>query len=221
MSTMEWAGVWPWATLAALGAFHGVNPAMGWLFAVALGLQQRSRAAVVRSLVPIAIGHAASIALVVAAFVALSAWFDGRWLRIAAAALLLGMAAYRFMRRHTGRAGMRVGFRDLVMWSFLMATGHGAGLMLLPVLMPSTAGTAHSHHMDHGVAAGVGDSLPIAITAVAVHTLATLAVAGAIALVVYEWFGLAFLRRGWINLDAIWSFALAAAGIILLIPLVL
>ena len=59
--------LWPWAALALLGAYHGINPGMGWLFAVARGMQEKSRRAVLSSLLPIAIGHEASIVMVVVA----------------------------------------------------------------------------------------------------------------------------------------------------------
>ena len=64
---------WPWLVIAGLGVYHGINPAMGWLFAVALGLHRKSRAVVLRSLVPIALGHALAVGLVAAAVVALGA----------------------------------------------------------------------------------------------------------------------------------------------------
>ena len=50
-----------------LGAYHGINPGMGWLFAVALGMQEQKGSAVARALVPIALGHALSIGIVVLA----------------------------------------------------------------------------------------------------------------------------------------------------------
>ena len=201
--------------LAGLGAFHGVNPAMGWLFAVGLGLQHKSRAKVLWALVPITLGHAASIAAVVAAVAILRDRLDIAYLRWAAAAMLIAFGLYRLRGRHRPRStGMQVGFRDLALWSFLMATGHGAGLMLLPVLLHMPAGPAHAGH--------VGTMAPeVAVAAVAVHTAAMLAVTGAIAVAVYEWIGLAFLRRGWINLDPLWTIALLAAGLALLVPAIL
>jgi len=211
--------VWPWLALAGLGAFHGLNPAMGWLFSVALGLQHQSRIKILWSLVPIATGHAISIAGVVALLVLAGRVADLDALRWIAAASLIAFGLYRLAGRHKARiTGMQVGFTDLTIWSFLMATSHGAGLMLLPVLVRMTSDNLHSAHMH-------GNSLPVAADAigaslvVAVHTLAMLAVAGLIAVVIYERVGLAFLRRGWINLDLLWAIALCAAGIIILIPL--
>ena len=126
--------VWPWVALAGLGAFHGLNPAMGWLFAVALGLQRGNRAAVLQSLLPIAAGHALSVGMVVLAVGALRAFVDPMILQVGAAIALIGFGLYRLLARHRGRVGMQVSRVQLLVWSFLMATAHGAGLMLIPVL---------------------------------------------------------------------------------------
>jgi hypothetical protein len=211
----------PWALLAALGAFHGINPAMGWLFAVALGLQRRSRAAVVWSLLPIALGHALSIGVVLVIFVVLRVMLDVKYLQIAAALFLFAMAAYRLIGRHVGRGGMQVGFGDLLAWSFAMATGHGAGVMLIPVLLRMPLGVAHAEHLHSAWPPGVAHSLLGGVAIVVGHTVAMLAVAGAIALIVYEWAGLAFLRWGWVNFDRLWSAALVAAGVVVAAPVFL
>jgi hypothetical protein len=194
----------PWLILAGLGAFHGVNPAMGWLFAVALGLHRQSRAVVLKSLAPIAIGHALAVAPVAFGIVALGAVIDQRLLYLAAGLLLIGWAAYHqlYGARHRVRVGMRTGLAGLVLWSFVMASGHGAGLMLAPALL----------HLGHG-----GSAAAASLAAVGVHTLAMLLVTGGIAVVVYEWAGVAFLRRGWINLDRVWAGALLVTGVILVL----
>ena len=206
------SGLWPWLALAGLGAFHGINPAMGWLFAVALGLHRRSSGVVLGALVPIAFGHALAIAVVVAAVLLLGIMFDQALIRYGAGALLIGWAAYHALygARHRVRFGMTVGYAGLAAWSFLMATAHGAGLMLVPVLLPLCLAASPSGELTAG-------ALPIALAAVVVHTLAMLGVTGAIALVVYEWLGVAFLRRGWINLDLVWSIALVATGLLLFV----
>jgi hypothetical protein len=210
-------GPWTWLALAGLGAFHGLNPAMGWLFAVALGLQRRSRAALLWSLVPIAVGHALSIALVVVVVGVLRVFVDIRMLQFGAALTLVGFGLYRASARHRARVGMQVGSRDLVLWSFVMATAHGAGFMLLPVLLEMPIGTASHSHAHLMTGAGIGRSGAISVAAIAIHTAAMLAVAGVVAVTVYEWIGLAFLRRGWINLDLVWTLALLGAGLILLV----
>jgi hypothetical protein len=205
--------LWPWLTLAGLGAFHGINPAMGWLFAVALGLHRGSRAVVLSALLPIAVGHALATALVALAVVLLGIVVDQRAVRIAAGLLLLGWALWHTLygRRHRPRFGMQVGMLGLGAWSFLMAATHGAGLMLVPVLIPLCLAASPAQELT---AAG---SLPIALAAVAVHTGAMLVTTGIVALAVYEWFGVAFLRRGWINLDWLWTAALVVTGVILLV----
>jgi hypothetical protein len=213
---------WPWLTLALLGAYHGVNPGMGWLFAVARGLQDQRREAVLQSLVPIALGHAASIALVVAVVGGVQTVAPPRLLRALGALVLILFGVFKLLRprSHPRWVGMRVGAGELAIWSFLMATAHGAGLMLFPVLLslPAAAQGAHvdgaPHAHAHGVPAiGLGPaSLGQDAAAVLVHTLAMLLVMGAVALVVYEKAGLAILRRAWVNLDLIWAVAIVAAG---------
>jgi hypothetical protein len=213
-------GLWPWLVLVGLGLFHGVNPAMGWLFAVALGLQRGSAAAVAQALPPIALGHAAAIALAVALVAVARPAIDATWLRLAAALALIGFGAWHLARgyRHQLRFGMNVGFVDLALWSFLMATAHGAGLMVMPVLLELPAGGAGSSHDAHdAVLAVFAGSLWTGLLAVTVHTLAMLAAAGAIAWLVYAWVGVAVLRRAWINLDLIWSAVLIATGAVFLV----
>jgi hypothetical protein len=188
---------------------------MGWLFSVALGLQNRSRAAVVGSLLPIALGHALSIALVVGAVGVLRAFVDFRMLQVGSAVVLIGFGIFRLLARHRARIGMQVGGCDLVIWSFLMATAHGAGLMLLPVLLEMPMKMPGDEH-GHVVIGGIGTPTMTGIAAVAEHTAAMLVVAGAVAISVYEWIGLGFLRRGWINLDLLWVLALVGAGMVLL-----
>jgi hypothetical protein len=194
--------VWPWLALAGLGAFHGLNPGMGWLFAVALGLNRHDRRVVWLSMAPIALGHTLSVAAVAAAFVAAGLLIDARAVRIASGLILIGWAIYHWAygHRHRVRFGMQAGLVGLGVWSFLMATAHGAGLMLWPALMPLCAGATP----DRAVAT--------ALAGIAVHTLAMLTITAAIAILVYEWIGLEVLRHAWINVDVIWIAALIAAG---------
>ena len=203
----------PWLVLAGLGVFHGLNPAMGWLFAVALGLHRRSRKTVFLSVVPIAIGHAISIAVVAFLAVLLGLIIDQRVLEIIAGAVLLGWAAYyaTYGHRHRVRVGMTTGMTGLGLWSFLMATAHGAGLMLVPVVVPLCLSASPAKELT-----AVG-SLPIALAAIGTHMAAMLMVILLVAIAVYDWFGLAFLRRGWINFDAIWIAALAITGVVLIV----
>lgn len=204
---------WPWLALAALGAFHGLNPAMGWLFAVALGMHRRSRQVVLTSLVPLALGHAVSILLVAGGVVLLGMVLDLDLVRKTAGLLLLGWAAWhwRYGSRHRFTVGMQAGFAGLTLWSFLMASAHGAGLMLVPALIPLCLAATPGREL---VASG---SLPVVLAATGLHTASMLAVTGVIAMIVYEWLDVGFLRRGWINLDLLWTGALVVTGAILLV----
>jgi hypothetical protein len=200
---------WPAFYLAGLGAFHGLNPAMGWLFAVALGLNRQSRATVFASLLPIAMGHALSIAAVAGLLVAAGLLVPGDWVRTGAAVALLAWALYhwRYGHRHRVRFGMQTGLLGLAAWSFLMATAHGAGVMLWPALMVSCLPDS-----------ATAPSAPVAaaLYGVAIHTLAMLATTAAIAVLVYEWAGVGVLRRAWLNVDLIWVLALATTALLLL-----
>jgi hypothetical protein len=208
-----------WLSLALLGAYHGLNPAMGWLFAVSLGLQERSRAALLRALPAIALGHAASIALTVAVVGGLEVVTSPRLLRLVAAAALILFGLFKFLRprSHPRWVGMRVTPHELVLWSFLMASAHGAGLMLIPVLLGMPA-SEHVHHAmaGTGVSDGGAELVSQSAAAVVVHTVAMLVVMTAVAVVVYEKLGLALLRRAWINLDLLWAAAIVIAGVVTL-----
>jgi hypothetical protein len=212
---------WPLLSLLALGAFHGLNPAMGWLFAVALGLQERRLRAVTTALGPIALGHALAISLAAVAVGTLGFVIPQRLLLTLGGAALLAFAAYKVATRfrHPRWVGMRVGPQELVLWSFLMASAHGAGLMLIPVLIGLrgdgiASAQAHADHLGHAGhhMPGGNDALLPALAAVGLHSLAMLAVAGTIAVVVYQKVGVEVLRRAWINLDFIWAAALAITG---------
>lgn len=233
---MNHSPVWPWAALFLLGAYHGVNPGMGWLFAVALGMQKKRASAVWQSLVPIAVGHFVAIAVVVAAAVIAGAVLPLRYIKIAAACVLLAFGLFLLIRkRHPRWGGMQIGFRDLAIWSFLMASAHGAGFMLLPILLKMSAlhsaadfgDSAHHFHALGFAGLSTGGPGPVgswfggpwtASIALLVHTLGYLLVTGLIAFVVYKKLGVDILRKTWVNLDLIWAVALiATAGFTLLI----
>jgi hypothetical protein len=214
---------WAWTAMFLLGAYHGINPGMGWLFAVALGMQKKSSAAVWQALVPIAIGHFLAIGLAVVAAVVAGAVLPLRYIKITAACILFGFGLLVLLRKgHPRWGGMQIGFRDLCIWSFLMASAHGAGFMLLPVLMKVSAapGAAGADGSSAGHHHGMGFSGTwVAPAGLAVHTAGYLLVTGVIAFVVYEKVGLEILRKAWVNLDLIWAVALiATAGFTLLIP---
>jgi hypothetical protein len=218
------AEVWPWLSLGLLGAYHGLNPGMGWLFAVALGLQEKRRWAVIRAFGPIAAGHAASVAVVVLLLGAAQLWIDARWLRWIGGGILIAFGLYKLLRplSHPRWVGMRVGPADLAVWSFLMASAHGAGLMLMPLLVglhaDAASHTAHAAEMDASLLLARASGFAVVdVLAVAVHTVAMFLVMAAIALVVYQKVGLAILRSAWINLDRVWAITLILTGAITLV----
>jgi hypothetical protein len=214
--------VWPWLILFGLGVYHGINPGMGWLFAVALGMQEKSRRAVISAILPIALGHALSIAFVVALLWLAGASLPGKYLRYGAAAILFGFGLYRLVRsRHLKWVGMRVGFRDLTLWSFLMASTHGAGLMLVPLLLawPHTGHGEHNPANSHAAHFGFGgfDHPLMWLAAIGVHSMGHLLVTALIALLVYEKLGLSLLRRTWFNLDLLWIIALMLSSALIIL----
>jgi hypothetical protein len=206
-----------WLTLVGLGAYHGLNPAMGWLFAVSRGMQERNRRAVLRSLLPIAIGHELSIALVAALVVGLSVVADSSVLRIVAAAALLAFGIFRFLkpRAHFRWTSMRVSDRELTLWSFLMSTAHGAGLMVAPVLigLDGALDGGHARAHDRADLSLLGGSVGTGAIGILLHVAAMLLVMGVVAVLVYDRLGLRILRTAWINTDRLWAgaFVLAAA----------
>jgi hypothetical protein len=224
---------WPWAALALLGAIHGLNPGMGWLFAVALGLQEKNRRAVWGAVLPLAAGHALAIAAAigVAAAVGLVVATDGiRWI-VAATLLVLGVVRLR-RHRHPRWVGMRVGARDLTLWSFLMASAHGAGLMALPFVLAASHPAAAGHHIDHGglrygghvagvIHAAAMSQLPpgamVGLLATTAHTVGYLVVLVLMAVLVYERLGLRLLRTAWINLDVVWAGALTCTAVLMVL----
>jgi hypothetical protein len=209
----------PLVTIALLGAYHGLNPAMGWLFAVGLGMQDRDRRSVVRALPPIAVGHELSIALVAALVVGIGAIADPRPLHVGAALGLIAFGLFRFWkpRAHPRWTTMRVSRGELTWWSFLMSSAHGAGFMVAPVLLG--IGATETAQADPGPV----HDLPAATMtvgqaalAVSVHVAVMLAVMGVVAVLVYEKLGLTFLRKAWINSDQFWAAAFILAGLVTL-----
>ncbi|HEV8618721.1 MAG TPA: hypothetical protein VGQ70_04435 [Candidatus Udaeobacter sp.] len=218
-------GLWPWLTLFGLGAFHGINPAMGWLFAVGLGLQEQKRTAVLRALPPIALGHALSIGIIIAAVLLARISVPGFALKIAAAAILFAFGLYRLFRsRHPNWVGMRVGFGDLTLWSFVMASAHGAGLMLIPLFLKSPPQALAPHggamalhmHPTHGFEFANFSTPSLLTSSIAVHTLGYLLITGLVAILVYERLGVGILRRAWFNVDVFWMLALMVTGLFIL-----
>jgi hypothetical protein len=209
--------LWALLVIAALGAYHGLNPAMGWLFAVALGMQDRDRGSVLRALPPIAIGHELSLVLVVGVVVGLGLLTDPSALRLGAGIALILFGIFRFAkpRAHFRWTTARVNRRELAWWSFLMSSAHGAGLMVAPVLIGGGAAAASAH--DHALeATGGGVELLTGALGLLLHVSAMVLVMGVVAVLVYDKLGVAVLRKAWINLDGVWAGAFVLAGLLTL-----
>jgi hypothetical protein len=210
--------LWPWLSLALLGAYHGINPAMGWLFAVSQGMQQGSRRAVLRSLGPIALGHEASVVLVAGVVIFAEEAVEPAALHVGAAAILFAFGIFRFVkpRAHWRWTTMRVNGRELTLWSFLMSTAHGAGVMVAPVLIGVSSSSAaaaevNSHARADLDAAASGSVLADGL-GIMLHVGAMLLVMGVVAVVVYEKLGVEILRKAWVNTDRVWAVAFFVAA---------
>lgn len=204
------------AALVVLGAFHGLNPAMGWLFAVARGLQERSRKRVLEALPAIAAGHAASVGAVALLVTLTRSVVAAQVVAIVGGVALVGFGLWRLLsKRHFRWVGMRLSLRQLAGWSFLMSSAHGAGLMLLPLITASGSGHGLAHPAGghaHGLGHAAGSAVSAAVFVTGVHTLAMFVTAGIVALLVYDVLGLTVLRRAWLDLDRVWAVALVGAG---------
>jgi hypothetical protein len=211
----EFSALGVWMVMLAFGAYHGLNPGMGWLFALSLGLQQRSERAIWVSLLPIALGHAAALVVVAVLVLAGAQFISTNLLQSLTAVVLIGFGIYKVTNyyRHPRWVGMKVNLRDLTWWSFLMATAHGAGLMIAPALLGIATQHSMQDHSTHMVQAAAGGDMVLAI---ALHTLSMLVVMAAIAWVVYKRVGLAILRQHWFNFDLVWAVALLVVGIVAL-----
>jgi len=200
--------------LLALGAFHGINPGMGWLFAVALGMQEGRQHAVWRALLPLGIGHALAVAAAVAIAAVAGFAIPLHYLQWPVAALLVCLGIARLIRhRHPRWAQMRVTLPGLTLWSFLMASAHGAGIMVVPLFLGMAVHAQASCH-----AMGTAPNTPaLALTATGIHALGYLAITAVMAVIVYQKVGLGLLRKAWINLDMIWAGALVATGMLTLL----
>jgi hypothetical protein len=217
---------WPWVGLLLLGAWHGINPGMGWLFAVALGLQEQDARAVWRALPPLALGHALAVGTAILLAMVIGRVIPIHALKWLVAAVLLGFGLLRLLRsRHPRFGGMQVGARDLTIWSFLMASAHGAGLMVLPLFLGVTHtgpyhGVAPSEagHAVHVAAVfGVMGNQTTAVLATLLHAAGYLLVMGLVAILVYKWLGLRWLGKMWLNLDLVWAAALILTGMLTLV----
>ena len=169
------AGLWPWLVVAGAGALHGLNPSTGWGLATACGLRSHNGRQALSALLPIALGHGASVALV-AALVALGLFGGGLLLQGLSGALLLGIVLLRLSRRGTPRLRAQAGRTGLALWSFTMSTAHGTGMMLVPALIPLCLSNSPAKEIT------ASGSLWLALAAVGVHMATMLGVMAAMAL---------------------------------------
>jgi hypothetical protein len=199
--------IWAWLAVAGLGALHGLSPANGWMFAAACGVGASDTRAVRRALLPIALGHGASIAIVVFA-VMQGVLFDRALVQSAAGALLVGAAVYRCVRGDRAHRPMnrRAGHAGIAAWSCLMATAHGAGLMLVPAL----GAICMSNSPAQAITAS--GSVGLALVAVVVHLAAMLVTTGAIAAGACRGAASFASLRGGAGLRHAWTAALALVG---------
>ena len=212
-----------WLTIVAVGLYHGLNPAMGWPLAVANGMAARRASALFATLLPLGGGHFAAMAVVLVPFAWLS-WYVqwSRPIRLGAGAVVVLFGIYKLLQRRHPRALARIRPTQLAWWSFLMATAHGAGLMLVPFMLglcataPAAGGAAaslpelgHETVMNYLARSNVATAVAVA----AVHTLAMVLAGIAMAWAVYRYLGLAFLRRVWLDLDLVWGASLVIAGL--------
>jgi hypothetical protein len=210
-----------WLTVLALGLYHGLNPAMGWPLAVANGMTEQRAGAVLATLLPLGGGHFAAMAVVLVPFAGLSWYVEwSRAIRLGAGALVLLFGLYKLVQRRHPRALARVRPTQLAWWSFLMATAHGAGLMLVPVMLglcataPATLNAATAADVGHATVMNylAQSNVATAVLVAAVHTLAMMVAGLSMAWAVYRYLGLPFLRRFWLDLDLVWGWSLVIAG---------
>jgi hypothetical protein len=210
-----------WFAVIALGAYHGLNPGMGWPLAVANGMWAKRDKAVFATLFPLACGHFLAMAAALLPFSLLLSYLDwSQPIRFAVGGLVAAFGAFKLANRRHPRVLARLGPNHLVLWSFLAATAHGAGLMLAPVYLGLCAGASHSapsSPIDRGheamselMRSGIATSFAVS----AVHTIAMALVGGAMAWIVYRWAGLNLLRRAWLNLEGVWAASLIVTGVV-------
>jgi hypothetical protein len=204
---------WAWLAIVALGAYHGLNPGMGWLFAVSNGMQARRARGVFLALPPIAFGHFLAMAAALLPFTLLGFYIENlNTIQAAAGLLLVLFGIYKLVSQRHPRFLARIGPSHLILWSFLMATAHGAGLMLVPVVLGLGTHAHAAHGGHHALPQFAGGDLKLTLIAATVHTVAMVLAGGAIAWVVYRYVGLRLLRRSWLNLDLLWAVLLIVVG---------
>ena len=214
MDHIQWTTAGLWLAIVVSGLYHGLNPGMGWPLAVSAGLMGRGRRDVVAALAPLAAGHIVSMLVILLPFALMTALLDWqREIRIGASAAVIAFGVFRLVNRRHPRALARIRPTQLALWSFAIATAHGAGLMLLPIYL----GLCSIEELDkahHASSILMAQNSETAVLVSLAHTLAMVTAGGVIALLVYDWLGLKFLSRGWFNLDFVWAISLILIGAI-------
>ena len=214
MDGLDWTTAGLWLAVVASGAYHGVNPGMGWPLAVSAGLMGKGARDVAAALLPLAAGHLLAMAAILLPFALMSALLDWQHqIRLGAGAVVVAFGVYRLIDRRHPRALARIRPTQLALWSFAIATAHGAGLMLLPIYL----GLCDAAELDAGHRASsalMAGNTGMALLVSLVHALSMVAVGGVIALLVHAWLGLKFLSRAWFNLDVVWAGSLILIGAI-------
>ncbi|KAB2851719.1 MAG: hypothetical protein F9K44_00635 [Hyphomicrobiaceae bacterium] len=216
MPEADWTLIGLWSALIASGLYHGLNPGMGWPLAVSAALMERNPAALFSALGYLAAGHLAAMLAVMLPFAFMAALVYWRWhIQLAAALIVIGFGCALLIWRRHPRALVRIPPTQLALWSFAIATAHGAGLMLLPIYL----GLCRPSEWDAGhlaASALMGSNLAMAVVVSVSHTLAMLLAGGAMAWLIYRYLGLKVLSRTWFNLDVLWAGSLILIGVLAL-----
>lgn len=205
-----------WLTIVALGLYHGFNPAMGWPLAVANGMTERRASAVFATLLPLSTGHFLAMAVVLLPFAWLGWYLEwSRQIRLAAGVLVLAFGIGMLIAPGHPRFLARIRPTRVAWWSFLMATTHGAGLMLVPFMLGLCKTPAETDIAGHALMMNflARSNTRVALLVATVHTLAMLIAGMGMAWATYRYLGLRFLRRAWLNLDQVWATSLIVAGV--------
>ncbi|OED37195.1 hypothetical protein AB833_24420 [Chromatiales bacterium (ex Bugula neritina AB1)] len=210
METTTITALW-WAVIFS-GAYHGINPGMGWPLAVSSALMHGKRRYLLTALGLLALGHLLAMMAILLPFSLMTALVSHeKELRIGAGVLVVLMGVYLLINRKHPKFLARVHPARLALWSFLAAMAHGAGLMLVPVYL----GICSTDSLDGGHQAAqtlMNGNISTALTVAVVHTLAMTVVGGAVATIIYFWLGLKFLSSTWFNVDVVWALSLIVVG---------
>jgi hypothetical protein len=208
----EWTTAGLWLAVVGSGIYHGINPGMGWPLVFSAGLMGRGQRDLLIALGPLAIGHLLAMLGILMPFAVMASLIDWQAeIRIVAGSLVIAMGAYLLIYRRHPRFLSRIRPTQLALWSFAVATAHGAGLMLVPIYL----GLCSANELDagHGAAAVLmSNDLGGAIAVSVVHTLTMVITGGLVAWVVFRWVGPQFISRSWFNLDIVWALSLILVG---------